>query len=425
MDKRTKILNAAAGCFLRLGYAETSVDEIVTHSGVVKQTVYNYFTNKDALFKAAVEHLLVDTGLELHNDWYELSSGEFFIRMARAQLKMLQSPTYIDFLRLLVKESRRFPELQTMYACSIPGPIIEFVAGYIRQCPETAPALAANEAAIDTLSWTFRAALTGYATLCNLTTLVRETLPAKSVYISFLALRFQTLLSRPAHLVQHNLNGQSADAGALGEENRSAQDLLGAEEGRAFFTADGKRKVSAKRLAILNAAVNTYCLHGFAEASMDEVAKAAAVSKQTVYQHFGSKTKLYVDVFREVLGQLSDLQEKYGSLSDVCRAHIEQLRRPWLLDYCRVVIGESQSFPHESGQLMLYFVSLGRKQLDSTLGAMNLADASLVGLTIRSVLGSYFLFRQIYVVGEHPYITEAGLIAALEAIADANGTVLN
>jgi AcrR family transcriptional regulator len=425
LDKRTKILNAAAGCFLRLGYAETSVDEIVTHSGVVKQTVYNYFTNKDALFKAVVEHLLVDTGLELHNDWYELSSGEFFIRMARAQLKMLQSPTYIDFLRLLVKESRRFPELQTMYACSIPGPIIEFVAGYIRQCPETAPALAANEAAIDTLSWTFRAALTGYATLCNLTTLVRETLPAKSVYISFLALRFQTLLRGPAHLVQHNLNGQSADAGALGEENRSAQDLLGAEEGRAFFTADGKRKVSAKRLAILNAAVNTYCLHGFAEASMDEVAKAAAVSKQTVYQHFGSKNKLYADVFREVLGQLSDLQEKYGSLSDVCRAHIEQLRRPWLLDYCRVVIGESQSFPHESGQLMLYFVSLGRKQLDSTLGAMNLADASLVGLTIRSVLGSYFLFRQIYVVGEHPYITEAGLIAALEAIADANGTVLN
>jgi AcrR family transcriptional regulator len=425
LDKRTKILNAAAGCFLRLGYAETSVDEIVTHSGVVKQTVYNYFASKEALFKAAVEHLLVGTGIELHDDWYELSSGEFFTRMARAQLKMLRSPTYIDFLRLLVKESRRFPELQTMYACSIPGPIIEFVAGYIRQCPETAPALAANEAAIDTLSWTFRAALTGYATLCNLTTLVRETLPAKSVYISFLALRFQTMLSRPAQLAQHNLNGQSAGAGALGEENRSAQELLGAEEGRAFFTAYGKRKVSAKRLAILNAAVNTYCLHGFAEASMDEVAKAAAVSKQTVYQHFGSKTKLYVDVFCEVLGQLSDLQEKYGSLSDVCRAHIEQLRRPWLLDYCRVVIGESQSFSHESGQLMLYFVSLGRKQLDSTLGAMNLADASLVGLTIRSVLGSYFLFRQIYVVGEHPYITEAGLIAALEAIVDANGTVLN
>lgn len=214
MDKRTKILNAAAGCFLRLGYAETSVDEIVTHSGVVKQTVYNYFESKDALFKAAVEHLLAGTGIELHQDWYELSSGEFFTRMARVQLKMLQSPAYIDFLHLLVKESRRFPELQTMYACSIPGPIIEFVAGYIRQCPETAPALAANEVAIDTLSWTFRAALTGYATLCNLTTLVRETLPSKSVYISFLALRFQTLLGRPEQLV--GLTGESTGPGTLG-----------------------------------------------------------------------------------------------------------------------------------------------------------------------------------------------------------------
>lgn len=53
-------------------------------------------------------------------------------------------------------------------------------------------------------------------------------------------------------------------------------------------------KSEQKRLNILTAAIQLFCEHGFPHTSMDEVAKIAGVSKQTVYSHFGSKDDLFV-----------------------------------------------------------------------------------------------------------------------------------
>lgn len=49
-----------------------------------------------------------------------------------------------------------------------------------------------------------------------------------------------------------------------------------------------------KRSQILVAAIELFCGQGFPNTSMDEVAKKAGVSKQTVYSHFGSKDELFV-----------------------------------------------------------------------------------------------------------------------------------
>lgn len=49
-----------------------------------------------------------------------------------------------------------------------------------------------------------------------------------------------------------------------------------------------------KRAAILEAAISLFCGQGFPNTSMDEVAKKAGVSKQTVYSHFGNKDELFV-----------------------------------------------------------------------------------------------------------------------------------
>ncbi|ASJ97406.1 MULTISPECIES: TetR/AcrR family transcriptional regulator [Shewanella] len=49
-----------------------------------------------------------------------------------------------------------------------------------------------------------------------------------------------------------------------------------------------------KKAQILNAAIDLFCGQGFPNTSMDEVAKLAGVSKQTVYSHFGSKDDLFV-----------------------------------------------------------------------------------------------------------------------------------
>ncbi|MCL1059012.1 TetR/AcrR family transcriptional regulator [Shewanella gelidimarina] len=49
-----------------------------------------------------------------------------------------------------------------------------------------------------------------------------------------------------------------------------------------------------KREQILLAAKELFCGQGFPHTSMDEVAKLAGVSKQTVYSHFGCKDDLFV-----------------------------------------------------------------------------------------------------------------------------------
>ncbi|MGX9463356.1 TetR/AcrR family transcriptional regulator [Shewanella sp. A14] len=49
-----------------------------------------------------------------------------------------------------------------------------------------------------------------------------------------------------------------------------------------------------KRIKILESAMELFCHQGFPHTSMDEVAKHAGVSKQTVYSHFGSKDDLFV-----------------------------------------------------------------------------------------------------------------------------------
>ncbi|WP_394200644.1 TetR/AcrR family transcriptional regulator [Shewanella waksmanii] len=49
-----------------------------------------------------------------------------------------------------------------------------------------------------------------------------------------------------------------------------------------------------KRAQVLESAIELFCAQGFPNTSMDEVAKHAGVSKQTVYSHFGSKDDLFI-----------------------------------------------------------------------------------------------------------------------------------
>ncbi|KIQ96337.1 TetR/AcrR family transcriptional regulator [Lysobacter sp. A03] len=55
----------------------------------------------------------------------------------------------------------------------------------------------------------------------------------------------------------------------------------------------GRPKDPAKGAAILEAARTLFLQHGFEGVSMDQIAAVAAVSKLTVYSHFGDKEKLF------------------------------------------------------------------------------------------------------------------------------------
>jgi TetR/AcrR family transcriptional regulator, mexJK operon transcriptional repressor len=56
------------------------------------------------------------------------------------------------------------------------------------------------------------------------------------------------------------------------------------------------RRSAAKHAAILDAATEVFLREGYARASVDAIAEAAGVGKQTVYGHFGDKQQLFLAV---------------------------------------------------------------------------------------------------------------------------------
>lgn len=58
----------------------------------------------------------------------------------------------------------------------------------------------------------------------------------------------------------------------------------------------GRNSDPKKRQAIIAAATRLFLKSGFSNTSMDDVARAAKVTKQTVYAHFKSKDKLFGDI---------------------------------------------------------------------------------------------------------------------------------
>ena len=80
-------------------------------------------------------------------------------------------------------------------------------------------------------------------------------------------------------------------------------DVAAAESGRG-------REDSAKRRQILDGARAVFLADGFDAASMNEIARAAGVSKGTLYVYFDSKDELFAALIRE---------EKREQAEQICR----------------------------------------------------------------------------------------------------------
>lgn len=63
-ERRAQIIEAALACFTRKGYVNTTMDDIVTESGLSKGAIYWYFKSKDDIFEAAFTSMFEAVGTE-------------------------------------------------------------------------------------------------------------------------------------------------------------------------------------------------------------------------------------------------------------------------------------------------------------------------------------------------------------------------
>jgi AcrR family transcriptional regulator len=131
-DKRAAVLEAAAKVFLGGGYLGASMDEIADLAGVSKQTVYTYFSSKDALFVAMASALTDEASDRVHNNVAEFGDGDdlesYLVTYAVRQLEVVLTPRILQLRRLVIGEVGRFPELGAALYASGPGRAIATLA---------------------------------------------------------------------------------------------------------------------------------------------------------------------------------------------------------------------------------------------------------------------------------------------------------
>ena len=125
-------------------------------------------------------------------------------------------------------------------------------------------------------------------------------------------------------------------------------------------------RAARTRGLITAAAADQFLENGFLGASMDEIAAAAGVSKQTVYAHFESKEALFLAMVQGLTGGAADsFRERRNDptgdepierfLLDFATLQLQIVMTPRLMRLRRLVIGEVGRFPelgralHEKG----------------------------------------------------------------------------
>lgn len=137
-EKVEQILQGAMQEFLARGFAGTSMEKVATAAGVSKPTVYSYFKDKESLFQALIENL----AKKKFNSTFgsEPIQGEPRIvlrRLATIFLKQMDEDEEFDsFMRVIVGESGRFPELAKLCVGNLFKPLFEIVTNYLASHPE-------------------------------------------------------------------------------------------------------------------------------------------------------------------------------------------------------------------------------------------------------------------------------------------------
>lgn len=136
-SKQAAIVDAAAELFVLHGYDGASTEMIAEKAGVSRQTIYNQFESKEALFRAIADGLVRETIAPLGEVVeQEASLREALLVFGRRMLTMMLRPRTRGLLRLVVMEAPRFPELgRAVYEMAMPM-MESALASFLKERPE-------------------------------------------------------------------------------------------------------------------------------------------------------------------------------------------------------------------------------------------------------------------------------------------------
>lgn len=129
MSTQERILGAALEVFAEKGLHGATMVEIAKRAGLTGGALYRYFDSKEDVFRAVVEkHSFAFSALEMIRDLIpELQPGTALKFIAQGMLLFFYSE--VDFMRVVVSESLKDPELSMPFFEKMLAPSREFLKG--------------------------------------------------------------------------------------------------------------------------------------------------------------------------------------------------------------------------------------------------------------------------------------------------------
>jgi len=129
-DTRRRLLRAALEAFMAEGY-QASMERIAQRAGVARQTLYNHFPSKQALFAAVAIEASWAMRLALAMEEGEIRSR--LIRFASEARALILGEIGIKLFRALIAEAPRMPELAQCFFSDIAERHLRELATVIEQ----------------------------------------------------------------------------------------------------------------------------------------------------------------------------------------------------------------------------------------------------------------------------------------------------
>jgi AcrR family transcriptional regulator len=112
-----ELISAALEVFADRGFAATKLEDVARKAGVTKGTIYLYFANKEALFKALIRQTIVPVIAqgEAVAQSFTGSARDLFEKLVREYWRLVGETSLASIPRLMIAEAGNFPELARFY----------------------------------------------------------------------------------------------------------------------------------------------------------------------------------------------------------------------------------------------------------------------------------------------------------------------
>lgn len=140
-EKTEAVLTGGMHEFLAHGYAATSMDRVAIAAKVSKATVYSHFQDKENLFVALIQRLVEQKFQSIFGmaDTKVLQMPpEVVLKSFANRILDLGSsePQFLNFMRLIIGESGRFPQLAHAFVRNIEQTAFKRLCDYLTHYPQ-------------------------------------------------------------------------------------------------------------------------------------------------------------------------------------------------------------------------------------------------------------------------------------------------